>query len=276
MKRLILLSLILAGFALADVALPCHDIIVGGGTTYADSAKKYVPTTKDSFHPLRADGVAARALGYYDEHDFSQMASGYFRSWRVLGVASGSPTNAGGDANHPGVGNIASSATANSGVYCMTHSSAFILAGGEVCNALVRFGDLDSTTTFFGWHDALAQTRPTDGCYIDVTTTTARGFTSSNSTQDSTASTYTVATGKWYGMRVELNAAANNVRFTIIDSVGAQLWKDSLATNIPTGAGRYVGQGLVTTRSGTAAKYMTDIDWMDFFVPRALPGRPTR
>jgi hypothetical protein len=51
---------------------------------------------------------------------------------------------------------------------------------------------------------------------------------------------------------------------------------DSLSTNIPTAAGRELGEGFVGTNSGTTAYALARLDYLSVEIRRALVGRRTR
>ena len=171
------------------------------------------------------------------------------------------------DNNHPGVVLLRSSTTTNSGYYSSL-PQLIRLGGGERFDVVFRTAaSLATTTIRMGLHDTLTSADAVDGCYFELPATGAIvGKTSSNSTRSTTATVATLAVNTWYHARVQLNAAATAVDFTIFSDTGTQLGTAQLTTNIPVASGREVGAGVVATNSGTVAVDLINLDYMSFGV----------
>ncbi len=167
------------------------------------------------------------------------------------------------DGNHPGVVLLRSSTTANSGYYSSLPQT-IRPAGGERFDVVFRTpAALTTTTVRLGLHDTLTSADAVDGCYLELPATGAIvGKTSSNSTRSTTATIATLAVNTWYHARIQLNAAATAVDFTIFSDSGTQLGTAQLTTNIPIASGREVGAGVVATNSGTVASDLINLDYM--------------
>jgi hypothetical protein len=234
-------------------------------------------TAPDSTLSLRADGVAARPVGYFSAGEFDHNNNNSWMGiWRGVALSSGGnsmviPTSP----QHPGIYSLNSSTSANSGFYFTTWAYAYCLAGSEVADFVIRGESLSGTSAWAGFLDFYAYTggRPGTGVYYELSGTTLRGFTSTASTRDSTASTYSITKLRWYRLNVTLSSAATRAYFAVYDSVNTRVFYDSVSTQIPTGA---TGHGIAATNSGTTAYPLVDVDYMSIWIPRALAGRATR
>lgn len=179
-----------------------------------------------------------------------------------------------GTAKHPGVAKYTSHASnANSGVrFNLSGSNKILLAGGEKATFIFSTGDVvDNVTRRFGFLDNTDQNAPTDGVYFKQTGDALTGQTANNTTISTTGTSYTITTNTWYRGVVELNTACTLATFTLYaDDSDTVLWTDTLATNIPTGAGRVVGHGdICTLDSSTGAVIIGYLDYFDFILPNA-------
>jgi len=186
-------------------------------------------------------------------------------------LASGTKAVSTSSALHPGVRLFTSSTSANSGYYCRTDQTALLLGGREKAT-LIFFTPpgFTNNTVRFGFHDSITEAAPTDGVYCLMAANVLTGQTMNNTTGSTTGTSYTLAAGTWYRIVVKLNADASLATFTLYaDNSNTVLWTDTLATNIPTGAGRFVGFGLIGTNSGTTAVPIVSVDYMDMSLPSA-------
>lgn len=176
--------------------------------------------------------------------------------------------------NHPGVGGIFSSTTPDSGYKIVGYASpGLLLGGGEESNFIFSLPSVVTagTTSRLGFQDSITVTDPVDGVYISIVDTTLKGRCLSNSSATATGTTYTLVAGTWYRTNIELNANATLATFQLYDSAtGVLLWTDTVASNIPTGAGRFTGHGVVSTNSGTVAVQLITLDYMDISINRIL------
>jgi hypothetical protein len=228
------------------------------------------PVAPDSTQYLRADGVAARPVGIYYETDFLTTTLGAYNSpWNLGAIATGTTAATDLTASHPGVAQCKSAAGATSGIYASI--GLILLAGYEQDELIFRMVASDSVVFRSGWLDNLTgASAPTDGVYLRIIDTLARGMTANNGTLDSTASTYRIVAGRWYRRNVRLNSDASRAYMTLKDSVGTLVWSDSVSTQIPTGAGRYASQGFHVYRTGTAVAALVDVDKQWLWIPRNL------
>jgi hypothetical protein len=175
-------------------------------------------------------------------------------------------------ANHPGVMQLSSSATPNSGYQFIVRGASILLAGSEQMDVVLYTpAAIDANTTIrLGFGDTVTSADNTDGVYFIIANTTARGWTASNSSRNSTATTYTVSAGTWYHFRVSLNSGATTATFKIFNDSGTELFSDTLSATIPTASGRELGGGIVATNSGSSAVALVNIDYICVSLGRTL------
>lgn len=174
-------------------------------------------------------------------------------------------------ANHPGIIRLLSSTNANSGFALVSNLAQLQIAGGEVVDVIFQLESLANNTTRLGFVDTAAVTDCTDGAYIEIDGSgVATGKTAQGGTRSSTGTTHTLSAGTWYRARVEVNADATLVTFTIYSDAGAVLWTNTLATNIPVTAGQLTGVGFVITNSQTSAITLAHVDFIGFGIKRPL------
>ena len=190
------------------------------------------------------------------------------------GTNTAAPTTSTLTRNHPGVQLWRSTTTANSGYRAQTLGTMIQLGGGECWD--VFFWTPNVLTTVLartGFDDSATSTAPADGAYLNISGTTLNGINRNNTAQSATASSYTLATSTWHHGRVEVNANATLVTFTLFSESGTVLWTDTLSTNIPTGAGRVTGAGTIAYSSGTTAIDVLALDRQLFSVPGRILAR---
>lgn len=184
--------------------------------------------------------------------------------WTTTAIASGTVAAVAGEASHPGILRISSSASASSGriVSLAANLVPILITGGEVFEATFKLANLTNCAYYLGFLDA-TNTDAVDGAYIYIPSSGAAvGKTSSNSVRTSTGTTYTVSTSTWYRARITVNSNATSVTFEIFDDSGTQLWTNTSASNIPTAAGRETGAGFSAAYSTGGVQSLLDIDWL--------------
>ncbi len=191
-------------------------------------------------------------------------------AWSATAISTGTTASVDGNANHPGIVSMTSSTTANSGYRYGLFSGGLLLAGGEICEVIFQVTTAATTTVRLGFHDSSSSADAVDGAYIEIVGTTLSGKTASNSTRSTTGTTLTITTATWYRAKIELNSNATSVTYTVMNEAGTVLWTNSLTTNIPTGAGRTTGQGIIATSSGTTAVALGQVDYMSLRMTRTL------
>lgn len=184
----------------------------------------------------------------------------------ITAIASGYLSSGVVTANHPGSISFKSSTSANSGAAIGDVNSALgiLLRGGEAFQICFLPTSPTNSTAYFGFHDSVNQTAPVDGVWINVAALILSGICSSNGTATATGTTYVMTAGVWYRATITLNADATLATFCLYAAAGNLLWTDTVASNIPTGAGRFCGPTLVATNSGTTAVFMVSVDWYRF------------
>lgn len=194
-----------------------------------------------------------------------------YAPWDVSLISTGTQSKVAGLANHPGILRFTSSTTTNSGAYCRTDASAFLIAGGEVSEHVFRLPDLTTLTARLGFIDTATSSDCTDGVYIEIPSTGAAvGKTSSNSTRTTSSTIASLSANTWYRARIVVNKTATAVDFYIFDDNGNQLGTQQNTANIPTATGRETGHGYIATKSGTTAQGCIDMDFMSIEFTRAL------
>lgn len=245
-----------------------------GGATGGVSGISDVPGLVDALAGKR--DIPGRSRMVVIEEEFLQSNANAFAPG-LLGAsaASGTIAAAAGAANHPGCLDLRDSTTANATYRIMTDVSAFLLAGGEACTFV--FQDRNTTTRAtsafrMGFQDSTAvQTAPVDGVYFNVAGGVATGRCRSNSSQTDTSTTYTLTENTWYTATIAINAAGTLATFTIYNESGTQVWTDTVATNIPTGASRFTGWGVLAGETSTdAAAAIVRMDYMSLEIGRVL------
>jgi hypothetical protein len=220
---------------------------------------------------------SAKNSSFYSQYtDFEVANVNLNRPWLGAAVASGTQAVNATDlemANHPGVLTFTSSTTTNSGWQYTTSITSFLIAGGE--SSTFIFNSLNVTGTYgsqirMGFQDSILVTDPVDGVYLKASGNNLTGICRSNSGQTLTGTGYTITQAVWYRGTIGINAAANNVTFRLYNQAGTLLWENYCVTNIPSGAGRYTGHGVVATLVGITARQVMSIDYMSVWITRTL------
>lgn len=209
------------------------------------------------------------------ECDFiHEVTSGYnVYPWFTQAISAGFSTQTPAETDHPGILAFWSSVNANSGFYCATNVVAFLIAGGENTALWHRPLVLSGTTKHFGFIDTTTVSDPVDGVWIwqDPATGIIYGRTMNNSVGSTTGTGYQLVANTWYYEKIIINPGATRVDFYLYDATGALLWTDNLTTNIPTAAGRTLGNGVVITNSGTTQQKLAEVDFISALLPDQRP-----
>lgn len=193
-----------------------------------------------------------------------------------LAISSGTSAVLATTANHPGVIYMRDSTTANGGFkYGCVGTQ--LIGGGETFQVVFQpVGVRGNQSTQMGWSDtAAARTLPVDGVFFNISANGAaislRGNTSANSVRSGTATAYTPTTATWYCGTIVVNSAGTLVTYTIYNEAGVQQWTDTVATNIPTGAGRDTSPCIIVAEGTTdAAANILVLDYVRWGSTRAL------
>jgi spore coat protein U-like protein len=208
-------------------------------------------------------------LNLIENKTFNDFLQNTFDPWTFNAINGGTRNVATSEPKHPGVWNISSSASANSGGSFSINNTCMVLSGGEKTTIIFKTApqilDVKRMTGFLSSNSATA---PQYGAYCDITDGVIKGATVNNGPASYTATTYTLAANTWYRLVIEVNSDATQVTYTLYaDDSDTILWQDTLSTSIPTGA---LGQAdvcyMVSPSSATVIGY---IDYMDIVLPRA-------
>lgn len=215
------------------------------------------------------------------ESDFHEATANAIQGITGGALSSGTVAAGTATANHMGVIAISDSTTANGGYKYLTGLTSFLLAGGEKAEFVFSLGAGAARATAsvrMGFQDgATIDATVADGVWLnivgDATKATISGKANDNTGVATTASTYTAEVdGTWYRGAIELNADASLATFTVKTcSNGNQVWGDTVATKIPTGAGRFTGFGIIAGETSTdAAGVIVNIDYANMSISRTL------
>lgn len=213
---------------------------------------------------------------FFIETDFLYNSTGLaYAPWNAAAISSGTLPAASTSVvpDHPGITGISSSTSANSGAYIVTTLTSFLLGGSEKTEYIFKTPTSinASTTVKLGFTDSQTASAPTDGLFVNIGSNSVSGKTYSNGSTSTTATSHTVDADTWYRASIELNSNATTATFNLFaDNSETPLWTDTLSTNIPSGAGRYVGHGVVATNSGTTAVSLIYLDYMNLKIDRDL------
>ena len=155
--------------------------------------------------------------------------------WTYGAIAGGQNFSAVAVAKHPGIANMVTSETANSGGRFCTDTSSIMLIGAEktvICfNASAYISDI---LVRMGFHSTVDHTAPVDGAYLKIESSNIAGVCSSASNTTITDTTYTITTNVWYRAEIIVNADATAVSFSLFaDDSDTLLWTSTINTNVP-------------------------------------------
>lgn len=195
-------------------------------------------------------------------HDFITSLTGLNGQSMVSGTFSSSPTPS---AEHVGCVRFSCSTSANSGYRIVFDTDAVRFRGGEFfAMSFQTRATLSGVVYRLGWNDSADHNEPVDGLYLEMSGGVIYGRHSSNSTRSSTATSFAPATTTYYYGTIQVNDAATLVTYSIYSEAGALLWSDTLATNIPTAAGRETRWEFMAYCTGTGSAF--SLIEMDFFL----------
>ena len=163
--------------------------------------------------------------------------------------------------NHPGVFQLRSSTTPNSGYYIVGDPYGLI-CGGETFEVIFMVGTTAGTTIRMGWHNAYSVAAPVDGIYIKIAETTLTAVCMKNTSETDALDTVAITQGVWYRARIVVNADASLVTFTLVtcaDGVPVAWVRNTIAgAGIPTW--RNFGASMIATNSGSSIAYLLNLD----------------
>lgn len=192
-------------------------------------------------------------------------------------AANGASTSAAlGETNHPGIFQLSTGTTTQSGVAVVSGAAnAIMLGGGKLSfTSIVKFPVASNSTETYKGMTGLSDVTSgdaTDGVYFRYTSANS-GFwqlvTRNNGAETSLNSTVPVGNNTWYRLYAEVNSTAGKVDF-YIDGTNV----GNITTNIPSTAGRNTGiepaQILKTLGTNSTAMYVDYFNvYQEFTVQR--------
>ena len=198
----------------------------------------------------------------------SQTSGGSFDPFIGAAIVSGTPSAGNAEVDHPGVARLNSSSSANSGYRIYHSDTTLLLGGGEMFECVFNIATLTDTTIRVGFHDCNSSSDATDGCYLEIPSTGVAVFkTANNATRTTSLTVHTLSISTWYRVLIYLDATAANATCTIYNMAGAiQGNSRTNSANIPTGAGRFTGCGIIATdlNTDTVASAIVDVDYLAY------------
>lgn len=191
----------------------------------------------------------------------------------VVNLLASALADVGGEKEHPGIYIANSSVNANSGHLVWTaQQNEILLSGSEHFVFIFKQARFTDVVHLSGFLDVITASTPVDGVFFSVSAAGAiTGVTSNNSASSVTATSYTLTLGTWYRGELFLNPAATLATFYLYDcATGFLLWTDTLATNIPTAAGRETGIGWLVYHTGTEVLELASLDFIQAEIQRDL------
>jgi hypothetical protein len=251
------------------------------------ATKNYVDTTNSTMKTY-VDTVNSSMKSYVDSYaataGTTKLSSDFYEAGLTtaipgltgLAISAGTSAVLPTTANHPGVIYMRDSTTANGG-YKYGCVGTQLIGGGETFEVVFQpVGVRTTQGAQLGWSDtAAANTLPADGIWFNISGTGAaivlKGATSSNNVRSYTGTSYTPTTATWYRGTIGVNTAGTLVTYTIYNEAGASQWTDTVAANIPTGAGRDTSPCIIVAESTTdAAANILVMDYVNWGSTRTL------
>jgi hypothetical protein len=170
-------------------------------------------------------------------------------------------------AQHPGIAVLKAATNQTNSGYAFAGDANMLSTPGLCMEAIVYFPRLDSVQFHMGLHDGNYATDGVDGIAFGKTgmaDSLLRGYCSSNSNLTATGSTYKLDDSTWYNLIWRTNSAGNKVYFRVFNDAGTQLWIDSVASNLPTGAGRETASRLIVSwgKATSAGRDLLLVDYL--------------
>jgi hypothetical protein len=242
--------------------------------SYVDAIPIYNASYITSTYNATYDGNPTQTTRVFSE--FYDPSTNAIPGFLGAAISSGTVGAVATTANHPGVIYMRDSTTAAGG-YRYGCTGTQLIGGGETFEVVFQpVGVRTTQGAKIGWADTTAaNTLPVDGIWFNISGTgaaiTLRGATSSNSVRSYTGTSYTPTTATWYRGTIIVNTAGTLVTYTIYDGAGTSQWTDTVATNIPTGAGRDTSPCIIVAESTTdAAANILVMDYVNWGSTRTL------
>jgi len=172
--------------------------------------------------------------------------------------------------DHPGIINISSSATANSGVCVTTQTDMLLLNGSEESTHVFiptqKTGNMSKT--YMGFIDQASATLPVDGVFFNLTNLTLNCIARNNSVMNISPS-ITLTNLRHYKGVINTSIGKATCRVYLDEVLIAEF---NMTSNVPTGTyGRTTGHGFCSTVTGaTTAQGLVLMDYQGFCIKRRL------
>lgn len=193
--------------------------------------------------------------------------------WIGTAISAGTSQYGGGELNyfnprHPGTIGIQSHATnINAGYRWVTAPSYQILGNREYLECIYSPSSMRNAHLRIGFLDSTTHAPPTDGVYWEcISGFGFSGIIMNNNVRFANTGNYTVNSGDWYRFTVEVNSPATSATFSIYsgDTSDMLLYSNVVTGVLPTGSGRLLGHGLITTRAVGGVVLLGFIDYMAY------------
>ncbi len=186
--------------------------------------------------------------------------------WAVVALSSGTFPRGDGEINHPGIGRILSSTSANSGNFArLGVNNGLLLNSNWLSIAIFKVSSTNAVIGNIGFGDSLSAADSVDALELVFGRSAQwnyfEGRARSNSTETVTASGYYLSLNTYYRNTIEISEDSSTATFKLYTGEPyptTLVWSDSITNNIPTGAGRYLGHGWAcwTTNATTATELL--------------------
>lgn len=214
------------------------------------------------------DCIDDRRTAYNYSNDFMGATSDGNIVYAVTGAgAANSATAVGSVAGHPGVLQHRTGTTATGNPRFLSTATAGILLGNSSewrYSTGVRIPTLSTGTQRFTYRTGFMDSGTADsvdGCYFryvdNVIAGDWQGVCRSNSTESTCDTNIAVTANTWFRLDIVANAAGTNVDFQTAGTT-----RCSIATNIPTGAGRGTAYGSMVLKSVGTTSSVVDVDYI--------------
>lgn len=200
---------------------------------------------------------------YFCDFQGAQSTNMCYPGFSGSGVSSGTSATVVGNISMPGIVDLRSTASANSGYVYDTSTSGLSLAGGEIFSATMSWtanNFANTSITRIGFFDSTNNVADTDCAMFRVTNGATVGATTCNNSITNSSgngaliANYTLTANVSYVFIVKLSSDATVANFTLYQqSTSALVWNVTLTQDIPTRSGREVGAGInaVMTTAGS-------------------------
>jgi hypothetical protein len=179
---------------------------------------------------------------------------------------------------------LTDSTTAVGGYNIAGELNSTLIAGGEYGVFVFspgqnRHSGTSKEDAYFGFADnTAAASLPVDSCAFRRLNYNWSGVCTSNSATTHTATNFSsfMYDAGWYVGTFRVNSGATSVNFSIYNaSTGSLLWSNTVASNIPTGAGRWTTPKIIVAENSTnAAVDMISFDYARIGIDRNLGRMP--